>query len=128
MAQLHSREAKGVVQQNEWKDRREARQKNDLPALVRHRAVNGRELLVLLDLPRDGIARQIAADQKCGRGAECCADSIATDAAARVSVAARPAVRVVERGADMSIRSPWRSGIVADSNKRWRHPTTAAGL
>ena len=74
MAQLHPRQAKRIVQQSERKDRREARQKNNLPTLIGHRPVDGSELLVFLDLPRDGIAGQIAAHQECGRGTQCCAD------------------------------------------------------
>ncbi len=70
VAQLHPRQAKRIVQQREREDRREARQEHDLPSLIGHRPVNGGELLVPLDLPRDGIARQIAAHQKRRRRAQ----------------------------------------------------------
>ena len=70
MTQPDAREAKRIVQQREREHRREARQEHDLPSLIRHRPVNGSELLVLLDLPSDRIACKIASHEKGGRRAQ----------------------------------------------------------
>src|SRR5258708_6083046 len=119
-AQLHSRHAKRIVQQSERNDRRETRQKNNLPPLTGDRPVNVSERLVLLDLPRDGITRQIAAHQKCRRGAQGCADGYAHRA--KNHAEHRPSPKREHRAWNEQHR---RHNVEADENHRPPRPKLA---